>query len=90
MTTFYHEQVGSLETQEFRTTPEPFWLVCFSDWAIRLTRLKDKRLLVIGSPEGLQGTVTEGIISAFRENRSMIQITAPISPGVGGRIKTSH
>jgi hypothetical protein len=31
MTTFYHEQVGALETQEFRTTPAPFWLVCFSD-----------------------------------------------------------
>jgi trypsin-like peptidase len=39
---------------------------------------------VIGSPEGLPGTVSNGIISAFRENRSMIQITAPISPGSSG------
>ena len=31
MTTFYHVQVGTLETQEFRTTPLPFWLICFSD-----------------------------------------------------------
>src|SRR5580693_7021252 len=31
MTTFHHVQVGALETQEFRTTPVPFWLVCFSD-----------------------------------------------------------
>jgi hypothetical protein len=31
MTTFYHIQVGGLETQEFRTSPVPFWLVCFSD-----------------------------------------------------------
>ncbi len=31
MTTFYHVQVGALETQEFRSTPVPFWLVCFSD-----------------------------------------------------------
>jgi hypothetical protein len=31
MTTFYHVQVGALETQELRTTPVPFWLVCFSD-----------------------------------------------------------
>jgi hypothetical protein len=31
MATFYHVQVGALETQEFRTTPVPFWLVCFSD-----------------------------------------------------------
>ena len=31
MTTFYHIQIGALETQEFRTTPVPFWLVSFSD-----------------------------------------------------------
>ena len=31
MTTFYHVQVGALETQEFRTQPIPFWLACFSD-----------------------------------------------------------
>ena len=31
MTTFYHVQIGALETQEFRTTPVRFWLVCFSD-----------------------------------------------------------
>jgi hypothetical protein len=31
MTTFYHVQVGALETQEFRTQPVPFWIVCFSD-----------------------------------------------------------
>ena len=31
MTTFYHVQVGALETQDFRTTPVPFWHICFSD-----------------------------------------------------------
>ena len=31
MTTFYHVQVGALETQEFGTTPAPFWPVSFSD-----------------------------------------------------------
>jgi hypothetical protein len=31
MNTFYHVQIGALETQEFRTQPVPFWLVCFSD-----------------------------------------------------------
>jgi tetratricopeptide (TPR) repeat protein len=30
------------------------------------------------------GTVSEGIIAAFRENRSIIQITAPISPESSG------
>ena len=31
ITAFYQVQVGALETQEFRTTPVPFWLICFSD-----------------------------------------------------------
>jgi hypothetical protein len=31
MTTFYGVQVGALETQELRTSPVPFWLICFSD-----------------------------------------------------------
>jgi hypothetical protein len=31
MTTFYHIQIGALETQELRTTPVPFWLVSFSE-----------------------------------------------------------
>src|ERR1700719_1023898 len=31
MTAFYPVQVGALETQEFRTSLVPFWLVCFSD-----------------------------------------------------------
>jgi hypothetical protein len=29
MTTFYHIQFGAMETQEFRTTPLPYWLICF-------------------------------------------------------------
>jgi hypothetical protein len=31
MTSFYGVQVGALETQELKTSPIPFWLVCFSD-----------------------------------------------------------
>jgi Sulfatase-modifying factor enzyme 1/Trypsin-like peptidase domain len=46
--------------------------------------LEGERILVIGNPEGLEGTVSEGIISAFRENRSLIQITAPLSHGSSG------
>jgi hypothetical protein len=44
MTTFYHVQIGALETQELRTSPVPFWLVCFfwhdqrTDAAIALCR----------------------------------------------------
>ena len=46
--------------------------------------VEGETVLVIGNPEGLQGTVSNGIISAFRENRSYIQITAPVSPGSSG------
>ena len=43
-----------------------------------------QRVLVIGNPEGLYGTVSDGIISAFRDDGNIIQITAPISPGSSG------
>ncbi|MEX2493894.1 MAG: serine protease [Nitrospirales bacterium] len=45
------------------------------------------RIYAIGNPEGLEGTVSEGIISGFRkvdENFRLMQITAPISPGSSG------
>jgi Flp pilus assembly protein TadD len=45
------------------------------------------RIAVIGSPLGLEGTLSEGIISAVRElmgNIRKLQITAAISPGSSG------
>jgi len=48
------------------------------------TAVEGQRVLVIGNPEGLEGTVSDGIISAFRAGRTMIQITAPVSPGSSG------
>lgn len=51
-----------------------------------LTSIGDQ-ILAIGNPEGLEGTVSEGIISGFRkvdENFRLMQITAPISPGSSG------
>jgi putative serine protease PepD len=39
-------------------------------------------VLAFGSPEGLQGTVSNGIVSAIRDG--YIQFTAPISPGSSG------
>jgi serine protease Do len=41
-------------------------------------------VIVIGNPTDLAGTASDGIISAFREKRSLVQITAPISPGSSG------
>jgi hypothetical protein len=46
--------------------------------------IEGQRIMVIRNPEGSDGSVSEGIISAFRENRAVIQITAPISDGSSG------
>src|SRR5271157_5169359 len=49
-----------------------------------IDKVEGERVIVIGNPTGLTGSVSDGIISAFRENRSLIQITAPISQGSSG------
>jgi S1-C subfamily serine protease len=43
-------------------------------------------LLVLGSPNGLAGTLTSGIVSSYRtlEHTSYLQLSAPISPGNSG------
>jgi Flp pilus assembly protein TadD len=64
---------------QFVATDVPFLTLGSS-----LKAVEGQRVLVIGNPEGLEGTVSDGIISAFRSGRSMIQITAPISPGSSG------
>jgi len=46
-----------------------------------------ERIIVYGSPLGLEKTVSDGIVSAIREvpgHGTLIQITAPISPGSSG------
>jgi tetratricopeptide (TPR) repeat protein len=43
-----------------------------------------QRIVVIGNPLGLEGSVSEGIISAIRTDQGLVQITAPISPGSSG------
>ncbi|MFQ5903104.1 MAG: trypsin-like peptidase domain-containing protein [Candidatus Binatia bacterium] len=46
-----------------------------------------QRIVVIGSPLGLQGSVSDGLVSAVRQVSGygkLLQITAPISPGSSG------
>jgi Trypsin-like peptidase domain len=45
-----------------------------------------ERVFAVGSPQGLQNTVSDGILSAIRDYNSVryLQITAPISPGSSG------
>jgi serine protease Do len=47
--------------------------------------LKGSDIFVIGNPEGLESSVSKGIVSAIREeNNKVVQISAPISPGSSG------
>jgi hypothetical protein len=41
-----------------------------------------QEIIVVGGPYGFENTVSEGIVSAIRENKT--QITAPVSPGSSG------
>ena len=45
-----------------------------------------EKIYAISNPKGLSGTISEGIVSGIRtlENKKLIQITAPISPGSSG------
>jgi hypothetical protein len=46
-----------------------------------------EKVYVISSPQGLENTISDGILSGIREitpDKKMLQITAPISPGSSG------
>ena len=72
-------EIYDVAVLQFFATDVPCLTLASSSKAV-----EGQRVLVIGNPEGLEGTVSDGIISAFRSGRTMIQITAPVSPGSSG------
>jgi hypothetical protein len=58
--------------------------VSYLELGSNLETEEGQRVLVIGNPEGLEGTVSDGLVAAIRENGQYIQITAPISRGSSG------
>jgi len=48
------------------------------------TPIEGEDVVVIGSPLGLETTITSGIISSIRGEDGFLQISAPISPGSSG------
>jgi S1-C subfamily serine protease len=74
----YSESCDIAELQ-FITPEVPFLTLGPSANAV-----EGQHILVIGYPLGLDICVSDGIISGFRENHSLVQVTAPISPGSSG------
>lgn len=56
--------------------------ICVNTGNIR----RGQKIVAIGSPLGLMNTISDGIVSGFRDfgKEKFIQITAPISPGSSG------
>ncbi len=52
--------------------------------AVKYQPKQGEQIVVIGSPLGLETTVTDGIISSIRGKSQLLQITAAISPGSSG------
>lgn len=63
-------------------TPVDHWLTLGNTRQM----MEGEHILVIGNPKGLYGTVSDGLLAAFRDDSiyHYIQITAPISPGSSG------
>ena len=43
-----------------------------------------EEIMAVGNPKILEGTISNGIVSAFRDNNRWIQFTAPVSEGSSG------
>lgn len=77
------DSLNDLALLQLQAKNLPFLSLAPSGWAETGTRVA-----VIGSPLGLEGTLSEGIVSARRrlpqEKRDVLQISAPISQGSSG------
>ena len=49
-----------------------------------------QRVYAVGAPQGLDSTISDGIVSALRESHGskLIQTSAPVSPGSSGEDHT--
>ena len=56
------------------------------DWATWERHPKGEEILIIGSPRGLEGSLTRGLVSQLRtvENIPLLQIDAAVNPGNSG------
>lgn len=77
------DSLNDLALLQLQAKNLPFLTLAPAGWADTGTRIA-----VIGSPLGLEGTLSEGIVSARRrlpqEKRDVLQISAPISQGSSG------
>ena len=70
-----------IEVEGIRGTPQVF---------LRKTPEIGSDAVVIGSPSGLEFSLTKGVVSQIRENNNFIQIDAPINPGNSGGPVYNH
>lgn len=75
----YVSESTDLAILNFAVSDAPYLDLENSDRAI-----EGQRVVVVGNPENLTGTASDGIIAAFRAGGAIIQITAPLSPGSSG------
>jgi len=75
----------TLDLALIQTVMTPEYVYCLVDWAVPMV---GDPILAIGSPLGLQKTVTQGIVSAlgrrFLQLGDVVQIDAAVNPGNSG------
>ena len=78
-------QDADLAILKFSATDVPYLTLVSSQDAV-----EGQRVLVIGNPKGLQGTVSDGLIAAFREDHKIIQLGDNFLQATVTSIMASH